>query len=137
MLCHVTRLVRDALVGCHCLGRVGGMLHNEQANQIQPHEQNAECDPGDRYVEQNTHDRGPPRWPSTDPKIYAREYLYATPIPRKSGNISRARKLVGIARTQCRQQIELSKRPGWLRSPHIFVWRLETHSISIKLHRAI
>jgi hypothetical protein len=37
-LCRLTRLVRDALVGYHCLGRVGGMLHNEQKNQIQPHE---------------------------------------------------------------------------------------------------
>jgi hypothetical protein len=42
------------------------MLDNEQKNQNQPHEQYAECDPGDRYVEQNVHDRGPPRWPSTD-----------------------------------------------------------------------
>jgi hypothetical protein len=45
-------------------------VETEQKNQIQPHEQHAECDPGDRYVEQNTHDRGPPRWPSTDLKIY-------------------------------------------------------------------
>jgi hypothetical protein len=50
------------------------MLDNEQT---QPHEQQAEHDPGDQYAEQNTHDRDPPRWPSTDLENYAREYLYA------------------------------------------------------------
>jgi len=49
-------------------------------------------DPGDRYVEQNVHDRGPPRWPSTDLQIYAR--LYGTRFPRTSGNVSRVRELV-------------------------------------------
>jgi hypothetical protein len=79
-------------------------------NQIQPHEQHAECDPGDRYVKQSVHDRGPPRWPSTDLQIYARVYLYGAPFPRTSDNISRVRNLVGILRTQCRQRVVLSRK---------------------------
>ena len=115
------RLVRDALVGCHYLGRVGDMFDNEQKNQLQPHEQHAECDLGDRYVEQNTHDRGPPRWPSTDREIYARIHLYGTRFPRTSDNISRARELVGISITQCRQRVELSGKIGFVPQPSHFV----------------
>jgi hypothetical protein len=40
--------------------------------------------------EQNTHDRGPQLWPSTDLEIYAREYFYGTNFRRTSGNILRA-----------------------------------------------
>src|SRR6516165_5425703 len=90
------------------------MLDNEQT---QPHQQQAECDPGDRYAEQNTHDRGPQRWPSTDLEIYALESLYA--FRRTSGNVSTARELVGVAKIQCRQLVELSKISGSFRSPHI------------------
>jgi hypothetical protein len=61
----------DLLVVNRYLGHFGGMLDSEQKNQIQPDEQQAECDPSDRYEQQNVHDRGPPRWPSTDLKIYA------------------------------------------------------------------
>ena len=75
------------------------MLDHEQKNQTQPDEQQAECDPGDPYAEQNTHNRDPQRGPSTDRKIYVRD-LYGTRFRRTSGNVSTARELAGIVRTQ-------------------------------------
>jgi hypothetical protein len=83
--------------------------YNEQKNQTQAHELQAECDPGDRYAEQNTHHRGPPR-PSTDLKIYAHDYyterafLAQAATFRERGNSSVLR--IPLSR------VELSKRSG-------------------------
>jgi hypothetical protein len=53
------RPICDALVANRYSGRIREMLDHEQNNQTQPHEQQAECDAGDRYAEQNAHDRVP------------------------------------------------------------------------------
>jgi hypothetical protein len=98
-------------------------------NQIQPHEQHAECDPGDRYVKQNVHDRGPPRWPSTDLQIYARVYLHGTRFPRTSGNVSTAREPVGILRTQFASGLNYQEKIGYVPQPsHLVCGKSPAHS---------
>jgi hypothetical protein len=62
-----------------------------------------------RLAEQNTHDRGPQRWPSRDLDIYARDIYTERVFAAQAGTISRVRGLIGILTTQCRQRLNYRK----------------------------